>query len=74
MQALYDNLGRSEALAVAVHTAVLTHKKEGFRGKTIKEREIKVAIRKVLREMQPDLAEDEPLDQLFELVKNQHEY
>jgi len=74
MRALFDNLSQDEAIAIAVHQAILSTKKDEWRGKSIKEREIKVAIRKVLRETKPELAEDEALDKLFELVKNQNEY
>jgi type I restriction enzyme R subunit len=68
-QALYDNLVRDEAKALAVHKAVMDSRQADFRGNQLKERAIKIAIRRVL----PELS-DEELKDLFEIVKNQNEY
>jgi type I restriction enzyme, R subunit len=68
-QALFDNLERDETKALAVHEAVLRSRSEGFRGKRLKEKAIKIEIKKVL----PELS-NEDLEALFELIKNQHEY
>ncbi|MHC5726625.1 MAG: hypothetical protein ACYTXY_21305, partial [Nostoc sp.] len=66
-RALYDNLNQDEALALAIDDAICKTKKDGWRGKTIKEREVKNAIKKYL-----DSPED--CDRIFEIVKSQSEY
>jgi len=68
-QALYDNLGQDEARALAVHDAVMRSRWADFRGNPLKERAIKIAIKRVL----VDLSDDE-LKSIFELIKNQNEY
>jgi type I restriction enzyme R subunit len=68
-QALYDNLGQDEERALAVHEAVLTSLEDDWRGNPRKERRIKIGLIKTL----PDLSDDE-LKNLFEIIKNQHEY
>jgi type I restriction enzyme R subunit len=69
-RALFDNLGRDEELARAVDTAVVTARREGWRGHKMKEREVKGAIRKVINR---DGAVAD-LDAVFELVKHQSDY
>ena len=66
-RALYDNLGKSEELALALDAEILATRKDDWRGHVIKEREIRYIIRKYV----PDEAEAE---RIFELVKNQREY
>jgi type I restriction enzyme R subunit len=68
-QALYDNLGQDEQKALLTHEAVLSSRHDGFRGNPIKERAIKIAIKKAL----PELSDDE-LIEIFEIIKNQDEY
>jgi type I restriction enzyme, R subunit len=68
-QALYDNLGQAEATALAVHGAVMHSRQADFRGNRLKERAIKIAIKRVL----PKLSDDE-LKSLFEIIENQNEY
>jgi type I restriction enzyme R subunit len=66
-RALYDNLGKDEALAIAVDTEIRLVKKDGFRGNKIKEREVRNAIRKHIK--------DEALAaQIFNIVVSQHDY
>lgn len=66
-RALYDNLGKDEALALAVDSEIRLVKKDGFRGNKIKEREVHNAIRKHIK--------DEALAaQIFSIVVSQHEY
>ncbi|MGA8146783.1 MAG: type I restriction endonuclease subunit R [Gallionellaceae bacterium] len=66
-RALYDNLGKDENLALAVDYAVVTSKKDGWRGHKVKEKEVRYAVKRVLH--------DEKLaDDIFELVKNQSDY
>jgi type I restriction enzyme R subunit len=66
-RALYDNLGKDERLAIAVDYAVLSNKKDEWRGNKIKEKEVKYAIKSVLNDT-------EQLEEIFELVKKQREY
>jgi len=68
-QALFDNLGRDEDKTTSVHAAILSSRSDDWRGHTLKERKIKIAIKKAL----PKITEDE-LKDLFEIIKNQHEY
>ncbi|GAB6097959.1 HsdR family type I site-specific deoxyribonuclease [Desulfatiferula olefinivorans] len=67
-KALYDNLNNDEDLALRIDIAVRTTKKADWRGNSIREREIMGAIYEVI---QPD---ESRLDEIMELVKNQHEY
>jgi len=66
-RALFDNLGQNEELALALDSIIQSTKKANWRGNLIKERELKRAIRTLIK------AEDE-VDRIFELMKNQQEY
>jgi type I restriction enzyme, R subunit len=66
-RALYDNLDKNEDLAFLVDCAIRSKRKDDWRGHMVKEREIRYAIREVLKD-------DQKVDTIFELVKNQHEY
>jgi type I restriction enzyme R subunit len=66
-RALYDNLDKDEALAVALDAEIRQTKKDDWRGNKFKEKEVRIAVRKHV----PDEAMG---DQIFELVKNQSEY
>ena len=66
-RALYDNLGQDEALALAVDAAILSKKKDSWRGNKFKEKEVRNAIKAHISD--PDL-----VDTIFELVRNQNEY
>ncbi len=68
-QALYDNLGKDESKAIALHEAITESREDGWRGHPQKERRIKIGIKKAF----PQLSDDE-LKSLFEIIKNQHEY
>jgi type I restriction enzyme, R subunit len=68
-QALYDNLGKDEQKAIALHEAVTKSREDGWRGHPQKERRIKIGIRK----SSPELSDDQ-LKDLFEIIKYQHEY
>ena len=67
-QALYDNLGEDEGLALKVDTAVRHTKRDSWRGNRMKEREVRNAIRAELG------GDEEQVGAIFELVKNQDEY
>ena len=66
-RALYDNLGKDEALAVLMDEAVKYNKQADFRGNKLKEKKIKIAIKHIL----PD---GYSVDEIFEIIKNQNEY
>lgn len=66
-RALYDNLGKDEDLAIAVDYAVLSSKKDDWRGHKVKEKEVRYAVKRVLND-------DALAETIFELVKNQHDY
>lgn len=68
-QALYDNLENDEAKALAVHEAVMEYRQADFRGNLLKEKAIRIGVKKVLSELS-----DDKLRQLFEIIKNQNEY
>lgn len=66
-RALYDNLDKNEALAVAIDAAIRKVKKDDWRGNRFKEREVRNAIR-------PHVKDEATLDLVFDIVKAQHEY
>lgn len=68
-RALYDNLGQDVVMALAVDSAVMSARQSDWRGNHLKERAIRIEIKKAL----PDIREED-LRSLFEIIKNQHEY
>ncbi len=68
-QALYDNLEKNEARALAMHESVMESREADWRGNHLKERKIKIAIKQVFT----DILDDE-LKNIFEIIKNQNEY
>ncbi len=66
-RALYDNLDRDEALAIALYDAIRSTKKDNWRGSKIKQREVKNAIKK-------HLDDGDEINRIFEIVKEQQEY
>jgi type I restriction enzyme R subunit len=81
-RALFDNLGRDLALALAVDHAVVTHAEDGWRDHRIKTRKVMFAIKAALQGVQVLTAAEgqqaEPMDDLVDriltLVKNQADY
>jgi type I restriction enzyme R subunit len=67
-QALYDNLGQDEALALAVDQAIQTSRQDDWRSNSFKVRRVKIAIKGVLND------DEELTETILELAKNQHEY
>ncbi|MCM1540665.1 MAG: HsdR family type I site-specific deoxyribonuclease [Blautia sp.] len=67
LQALYDNVGEDEELALRLHDAVMCSKMNGFRGDTIKENRIKRAMLAILRD-------DAEMERLFKIIEKQEEY
>lgn len=68
-RAIYDNLGQDVEKSIKVHEAVMESRQSDWRGNRLKERAIKIEIRKILPEIS-----DEDLKNLFEIIKNQNEY
>ncbi|WP_299561868.1 hypothetical protein [uncultured Sulfitobacter sp.] len=66
-KALYDNLGDNEALALEVDRAVRETAPFGWRGSAMKERKVQRCLERILDD--PDA-----VVQVFEFLKNQHEY
>ncbi len=66
-KALYNNLGKSEELAMACDEAVRYVSKSDWRGNDQKEREIKAALYKILKN-------EEEVERIFPIVKKQVEY
>jgi len=67
-RALYDNLGKNQALALEVDKAVLASRQDEWRGNPFK-------IKMLRRAIKASLGDDEALtERILELVKNQHEY
>lgn len=71
-RALYDNLNSEETIALKINESVQNNKSDGWRGSRIKEKEVKIAIRKALEES--GLHDESKVDAIFELVKNQNAY
>ncbi len=67
-QALYDNLGRNEELALKVDQA-MSNRPDDWIGNKIKERMVRINLKNVL----PDLSDDE-FNQVIALIKEQNEY
>lgn len=67
-RALYDNLGKDEALALAVDLAVINSRQDDWRGNPFKIKKVKLAIKAALD------GDEARTDQVLELVKNQNEY
>ena len=70
LRALYDNLGKDEALALAVDAAVRANKQDDWRGNAVKVKKVTVAIKRVLETVNSQV----DLKAVVELVKNQNEY
>ncbi len=67
-RALYDNLGKDEALALGVDRAVRESRQDEWRNNTFKVKRVRIALKAVF-------GGDEALtERILELVKNQNEY
>ena len=67
-RALYSNLGKDEALALAVDRAIHASRQDDWRGNVVKIRKVRLAIKGVLN------GDEALVDQMLELAKNQREY
>jgi type I restriction enzyme R subunit len=66
-RALYDNLDQDESLVLAIDEDLTYNRPDGWRGSKIKERKVKYIVGRYVED-------DEKLDEIFEIVKNQGEY
>ena len=66
-KALYDNLDRNESLAIAIDLEITNTRQDDWRGNNMKIKRVKNAIKK-------HISDDDLVDTIFELVKNQSEY
>ena len=66
-RALYDNLDQDESLVLAIDEDLTYNRPDGWRGSKIKERKVKYIVGGYVED-------DEKLDKIFEIVKNQGEY
>jgi type I restriction enzyme R subunit len=66
-RALYDNLDNDEALAVALDDEIRSTKKDSWRGNKAKEKEVRYAIRKHVKD-------DTTAERIMELVRHQIDY
>ncbi len=71
-RALFDNLGKNELLANELDEQIGTVKRDDWRGNRIKERELEIAIKKVLRKHCID--EETEIQRVMDLIKNQRKY
>ena len=67
-QALYDNLNGDEELAVKIDKVIKTTKEDGTWGNMMKERKLRIAIKKALAN------QVYKLDEIMEVITNQDEY
>ena len=71
-RALFDNLSRNEALATELDQKILTTKKDGWRDNIQKSKAVRNAIAEVLKAH--DIADDNEVHRIFDLMKNQRDY
>lgn len=76
MMAFYDNLGQNVDYCISLHEAVMDAVSDGFRGNLVKERQIKRAILRVVTYYTKlaGLEEQEEVERIFQIVKEQDEY
>jgi len=70
-QALYNNLGKNEELAISVHEAIVAYARHGWRDNTVpaKMKQVRKAVRNAL----PDKTEEE-LSEIMNIIIAQKEY
>jgi len=71
-RALYDNLGKNEAIANELDQKILTTKKDGWRDNIQKSKAVGIAISDVLKNY--GITEDTEIHRIYDLVRNQREY
>ena len=68
-RALFDNLDKSEALALEMDEAIRITKDDDWRGTRIKQKKVRLAIEKILTNYK--IPVDEEIDKIFNLVSEQ---
>lgn len=71
-RALYDNLNKNEAAALALDGAITQTKKDGWRGNPLKLKEVRKAVSKSLK--QHGIQAEDEIERIFEIMKKQGEY
>lgn len=66
-RALYNNLNKNESLAIEIHESIMKNKPDSWRGNEPRERVIKAAIYKIVKN-------EQEVERIFEIVKQQVEY
>ncbi len=66
-RALYNNLGKDEALALAIHHKIIQVKPDGWRGNEPRENVIKAGLYEILKDF-------DEVERIFTIVKQQAEY
>lgn len=69
-RALYDNFGQNEPLTLALDDAVHYTARNAWQDNDIKKKEVKIALKKVLR----DMGQEQDAEAVFNLIQQQHEY
>ncbi len=73
LKTLYDNLDQNEALALEINACVRDNKKDGWVGHNQKEKNLKIALKKIINERK--IINDEGLlENVFNLAKHIEEY
>lgn len=67
-RALYDNLGKDEERAMAVHEAIQQSRQDDWRANAFKIKKMRLAIKSVIE------GDEDLVDAMLELAKNQDEY
>lgn len=67
LKTLYDNLDQNEALALEIDACIRDNKKDGWVGHNQKEKNLKIALRKIIND-------EGLLENIFNLAKNIEEY
>ena len=67
-RALFDNLGKDQALALAVDSSIRANRQDDWRNNPFKIKKVRHAIKEVLKN------DEELTARTLELVKNQNEY
>jgi len=71
-RALYDNLDNDEEVTLKVNEAILKNKPDAWRGNRIKERTVRLAIKRALDES--GIEDVDIIDQVLDLARNQNDY
>ena len=71
-RALYDNLENNEKLALKINQNIIEYKQDGWKGSRIKEKQVKNAIRRALKDF--DIQNEKNVETILELAKKQNDY